>query len=790
MNNSKIILFALSFFSIGNCWSDEVDSLKVVDVEEISIIAAPKESRKLRELPNAVTLLSQQNLQAAQVSSVKNLTALVPNFYIPDYGSKMSSALYIRGIGSRTNTPSVGLYVDNMPYIDKSTFDFNYFDVERIDVLRGPQSTLYGRNAMGGIIKIHTKSPFSYQGTDIRLGAATHNSYNGSITRYEQVSNRFAYSLGGFYNYDGGFFRNAARNNERIDKGQSVGGRFRGIYLPSDNWKLDLNINYEYTDQGAFPYGLYNTTTGKMEQPAYNDKSSYLRNLLNTGLTMEYQGCNFLLSAITGYQYLQDRMLLDQDFTSQNIFTLEQRQHINTLSEEIVMRSKDNHRWQWTNGIFGFYQWLKTDAPLTFKEEGVKQIIEENANKAFDQLTATNPSAPQMHMGINSNQLYTSEDFKTPTLSGAIYHQSTFNDLLIKGLSATVGLRLDYEKIWLNYLSASNPLNFNFTLDMPPHMHMESNGLEAKSSLKGKENTEYIQLLPKFALQYEWQKENNIYATISRGYRSGGYNIQMFSDLITTSLKNSMLDALAADPQFSTMSTMIEQMKAEIPDVDNVTRYKPEYTWNYELGSHLTLWNGRMTADLSAFLMDTRDQQLTRFSDSGLGRITVNAGRSRSIGAEASLAAAITTNLTLSTSYGYTHATFKDYITNTEINGKLEEISYNGNYVPFTPKQTFSIGAQYIFNLHPSYLLDRIQLNANYTGAGRIYWTEKNNISQSFYGTLNARLSLQKRNGEVNFWVRNALNKDYATFYFESMGNGFMQKGRPIQAGVEVRCRF
>lgn len=790
MNNSKIILFALTFFSIGNCWADEVDSLKVVDVEEISIIAAPKESRKLRELPNAVTLLSQQNLRAAQVSSVKNLTALVPNFYIPDYGSKMSSALYIRGIGSRTNTPSVGLYVDNMPYIDKSTFDFNYFDVERIDVLRGPQSTLYGRNAMGGIIKIHTKSPFSYQGTDIRLGAATHNSYNGSITRYEQVSNRFAYSLGGFYNYDGGFFRNAARNNERIDKGQSMGGRFRGIYLPSDNWKLNLNINYEYTDQGAFPYGLYNTTTEKMEQPAYNDKSSYLRNLLNTGLTVEYQGYNFLLSAITGYQYLQDRMLLDQDFTPQNIFTLEQRQHINTLSEEIVMRSKDNHRWQWTNGIFGFYQWLKTDAPLTFKEEGVKQIIEENANEAFDQLTATNPSAPQMHMGINSNQLYTGEDFKTPTLSGAIYHQSTFNDLLIKGLSATVGLRLDYEKIWLNYLSASNPLNFNFTLDIPPYMHMESNGLEAESSLKGKENTDYIQLLPKFALQYEWQKGNNVYATISRGYRSGGYNIQMFSDLITTSLKNSMLDALAADPQFSTMSTMIEQMKAEIPDVDNVTRYKPEYTWNYELGSHLTLWNGRVTADLSAFLMDTRDQQLTRFSDSGLGRITVNAGRSRSIGAEASLAAAITTNFTLSTSYGYTHATFKNYITNTEINGKLKEISYNGNYVPFTPKQTLSIGGQYIFNLHPGYFLDRIQLNADYTGAGRIYWTEKNIISQSFYGTLNARLSLQKRNGEVNFWVRNALNKDYATFYFESMSNGFMQKGHPIQAGVEVRCRF
>jgi outer membrane receptor protein involved in Fe transport len=231
-------------------------------------------------------------------------------------------------------------------------------------------------------------------------------------------------------------------------------------------------------------------------------------------------------------------------------------------------------------------------------------------------------------------------------------------------------------------------------------------------------------------------------------------------------------------------------MKEKLPDINTAMRYKPEYTWNYEIGGHLTLWNGRLTADLSAFLMDTKDQQLTRFSESGLGRETVNAGKSRSIGAEAALAAAITNNLMLNISYGYTHATFRDYITNVKVNGELQNISYNGNYVPFTPKQTLSVGGQYIFQINPGYWLDRIIVNADYTGAGRIYWTEQNDVSQAFYGTLNGRLSLQKDNGEINFWVRNALDKEYATFYFESMGNGFMQKGRPIQAGIEIRCRF
>ena len=85
----------------GNVLAEEADTLKVVDVEEITVIAAPKENRKLREQPAAVTLLSQQDMQNAQVNSIKNLTSVVPNMFIPDYGSRLTSAVYIRGIGSR-----------------------------------------------------------------------------------------------------------------------------------------------------------------------------------------------------------------------------------------------------------------------------------------------------------------------------------------------------------------------------------------------------------------------------------------------------------------------------------------------------------------------------------------------------------------------------------------------------------------------------------------------------------------------------------------------------------------
>lgn len=794
MEKSKLFAFALTLLSIGNVCAEEVDTLKIVDVEEVLIIAAPKENRKLRELPNAVTLLSQQDMQAAQVNSIKNLTALVPNIFIPDYGSRLTSAVYIRGIGSRINTPSVGLYVDNIPYIDKSAFDFDYSDIERIDVLRGPQGTLYGRNAMGGIIKVHTKSPFSYQGTDFRIGAGTHNQYNTSVTHYHRINERFAFSAGGFYDYEGGFFRNAARNNDKLDKGQSVGGRARAIYLPSENWKLDFNLSYEYSDQGGYPYGLYDKENGTVAKPAYDEESSYYRNLLNAGLNLEYQAQNFILSAVTGYQWLRDRMFMDQDFSAANIFNIEQKQRINTFSEEIVLKSKPNRRWQWTTGAFGFYQSLHTDGPVLFHRDGITSVIEGNANSVFDDLASMGvPGIPVMYLGINNESLPVSGSFDTPTLSGAIFHQSTFNDLFVKGLSATIGLRMDYEKVKMEYNSAAATTNFNFSMKMgnPANPQIiESQGLEGNAAYLGKESTDYVQLLPKFALQYEWNKGNNIYATAARGYRSGGYNIQMFSDLVTGMLSNSMMDAIMTDPNFSRFSAMIEQMKKELPEVSDATKYKPEYTWNYEIGSHLTLWEGRLLADLSAFYMDTRNQQIAKFAENGLGRITVNAGKSHSYGAEASLRAALTTAFTVNASYGYTYATFKEYATNVKVDGETKEISYNGNYVPFVPKHTLSLGGQYIFRINPGHWLDRIQVNANYTGAGRIYWTEQNDVSQSFYGILNGRLSLQKGNGQIDFWVRNALDKDYAAFYFESMGNGFMQKGRPIQAGIELRCRF
>lgn len=796
----KNILFITSCLLATTAFAEDINTLpkdttKVIDIEEVVVIASPKETGKLRELPTAVSLLSQKDMQANQINSLKNVSSLVPNFFMPDYGSRLTSAIYIRGIGSRINTPAVGLYVDNIPYIDKSAFDFNFYDIERIDILRGPQGTLYGRNTMGGLIKVHTRSPFSYQGTDVKLSYGSKSNYrSASLTHYHRWSDRFAFSAGGYYEGSDGFFRNSF-NGKKVDNMEAGGGRMHAIWLPSENLKLDFTIGYDYSDEGGYPYYYTGSVDGYdkenekykdyIGQISYDQDCTYRRGLFNTGLNIEYQAQKFILSAVTGFQNLNDRMFMDQDFLPDSIYTIEQKQRLSTISEEITFKSKNNKRWQWVTGVSGFYQWLHTTGPVNFMESGVNDVIEGNTNKIFSDLKEQKPNMPEMSMNVTDKTFGVSGTFDTPVLSAALYHQSTFNDLLVEGLSLTAGLRLEYEKTSMTYHSATD-MGFDFKLNAMGRP-MEMNGLKIHPDFEGKLNNDYVQLLPKAALQYKFKgTNNNIYASVSRGYRSGGYNVQMFSEFIQTEMKNQMLDVLNEASKGMLDKLGVMDMKADI-NISN-TVYKPEYSWNYELGSHLNLFKGKLKADLAAFYMDTRDQQIAKFVDSGLGRMMVNAGSSESYGVEASFLASINRNLSMNASYGYTHSTFKKYDGGTTSSD--EQIDYSGNYVPFVPRHTMNVGANYSFFFGKSSWAQSLTLGMGYTGAGKIYWTEKNNVSQSFYGTLNGRISLQAQALQIDLWGRNLTNKDYTTFYFETMHRGFEQRSRPLQLGVDVRYHF
>ena len=172
---SKIAIswFVLIFFSsplLSQIVYNETDTTSIPEVrlEEIEITSM-RESGRISRLPLSAGVLNLEQMRGQGVKTLKNASRLVANVFMPDYGSRLTSPVYIRGIGSRINAPSVGLYVDNVPYFEKSVFEFDLLNVDRIEVLRGPQGTLYGRNTMGGLINVYSQSPFSRQGSGVSL---------------------------------------------------------------------------------------------------------------------------------------------------------------------------------------------------------------------------------------------------------------------------------------------------------------------------------------------------------------------------------------------------------------------------------------------------------------------------------------------------------------------------------------------------------------------------------------------------------------------------------------------
>ena len=807
-------LFASSYAMANKTYTLPEDTTKVIDIEEVVVIASPKETSKLRQLPASVSLISQKDMQANRITSLKSASNIVPNFFMPDYGSRLTSAMYIRGIGSRINTPAVGLYVDNIPYLDKSAFDFNFYDIERLDILRGPQGTLYGRNTMGGLVKVHTRSPFSYQGTDVKLSYGSGNNHrSAALTHYHRVNDRFAFSAGGYYEGADGFFTNE-NLNQKVDAMQAGGGRIRAIWFASENWKVDFNVNYDYTDEGGYPYYFNgnvmspsgHTDVNLINKIAYNQESSYRRGLLNTGLNIEHQADNFIFNAVTGFQHLNDRMFMDQDFSPSDTYTIAQMQRINSITEEITFKSKPGKAWQWTTGVFGFYQNMHVTSPVTFLEDGMGMLNQMLGSVIPGKIEIAMGPTMQMNilpsLVITDTQMPIDGHFKTPQYNVALYHQSQFRDFLgMEGVSFTMGIRMDYEHMQMNYNSGTS---LNYKVGITGEMNrggqvttipmMPETSLTVKSRYTGKLSKNYLQLLPKFALQYDFRDgKSNVYASVSKGHRSGGYNYQMFSELLQSSLKNDMMrqSKEAIMDKAGNYASMVGEYfpeAGENPDAQAAVEYKPEYTWSYELGTHMSLFGGKLQADFAAFFMQTYDQQLSQMAESGLGRITVNAGESESYGVEANLVASLNRHLQLNASYGYTEATFVKY--DAGINKDTQEkIDYSGNYVPFVPKHTLNVGGSYSFFFNDRWA-QSLTLGANLTGACKIYWTESNHVSQDFYSTLNGFVSLKTKAMEIELWGRNLTDNEHTTFYFESMGRGYEQRSKPLQVGVDVRLHF
>lgn len=726
---------------------EPVDTLQ--NIEQVTVVApAAKQTFSLRRQPISSTVLSPAAIERERVLSVKDLSAVVPNFYQPDYGSRMTSSIYVRGFGARIDQPVVGVNVDEIPYLNKNSYDFDLFDIARIEVLRGPQGTLYGRNTIGGQLNIYTLSPLGYSGVRASAEYGTGNTVRAKASYYGRVSDNFGISVGGFYTRTDGFFDNAYDGSD-CDRGHSAGGRVRMVWQGADGWSIDNVASVGSSLEGGYAYCLYDEASGTVSPVNYNGPNSYERVNVTDGFVVKHEGEKMLFTSATGYQYLYDRMLIDNDFTPRSLFTLVQQQREHALTEDIVLRSNDDsRRWQWITGAYGFYKRLRMEAPVTFLEDGIGDLILGAANAGIQSVM------PWAELMIEESAFDIASNFEIPTYGLALYHESS---LRAGRWRFTAGLRLDYEASRMDYDNYTS-IHYRLSPMMPQFK-------ELSMPFAGRERMDFLELLPKFAVNFS-TGAGELYVAASRGYKAGGFNTQIFSDILQNRLMAAMMEDMGMPAQPSPYNEA------------SATTYKPEYSWNYEAGGHLAFAEGRVRTDFSLFWIECRDQQLTVFPEgTTTGRMMSNAGRSRSRGVEVSLSWNPTTRLGVWGSYGFTDARFVKFDDG--------EADYAGNVLPYAPRNTVSLGATYRLHVGAR-MLDDVVVNCSWQGAGRIYWNESNSLYQNFYSQLGASVELRKGDFTLSLWGRNLTGTDFYTFYFKSVGNSFFSHGKPRQLGLTL----
>lgn len=776
------------------------DTLKAYFLDEFVITSSVKETNLLKNMPSAVSVLSPKQLANSRIQSLPELSSVIPNFFIPSYGSRVSTPIYIRGIGARSGAQTVSLYVDNIPNFNPSAFDFEFQDIQRVEILRGAQGTLYGRNAIGGIVNIYTLSPLTHQGTSFMVEGGSYGHFGASVSHYNKLSDKFGVSAGAYYKRNDGYFKNSF-TNKRIDGTKNAGGKIKMEWEITPSFKALYSANFDHFIQNGFPYMHADSTTATA-----NDPSSYKRNLFTNGLTLNYKGDGFSLNSTTGYQLLDDKMVMDQDYTEKSVFTITQMQKQRSLSQEFTIKSESSSNYKWVYGLFGFIDNRTVDTPVTLKEDAVAVM-----QSQLDRIT-TSVGAPLRIVYDNNGRIELPGIYKKPVKGAAFFHQSTVNNLFgLNGLSATAGIRFDYEQTELDFFTESIGGNVNLEFQIP-NRPMPSIPVKGDLKMEDKYSKDYWEILPKFALQYDFSPTSMIYVSASKGYKSGGYNEQAFSKILQTELQQSLMKNMKEQmpPQFA---DFIPTIPISDQPLEDQVSYDPETSWAYELGGRYEMFERRLSLNYTLFYSNVNNIQIIKLQDQGTsGRTVDNAGKSTSKGVEISVRYNPTTNFTLFSEYGFASAKFKNYTSEMKVGRNTLPVNYSGNYIPFAPQHTLSVGASYVFNFGQNAFINRMVANVQYTGAGKIYWTEDNGkifevndegktewtgeynegYSQPFYGLTNASVSLHHGPLSLELWGKNIFAKDYISFYFRAsdmtgVENPYVQRGTPARFGATLK---
>jgi iron complex outermembrane receptor protein len=710
---------------------------EATQVEELTVTAR-RQAENLQDVPAAVSAFSAETLYQAQVETIGDLQSQVPNLSL-HVGDASNAVVYMRGVGQvdsiSFNDPGVGVYLDDV-YMGRVQGSFlDVIDPQQIEVLRGPQGTLYGRNTIGGALKFTSARPTNEVSgyLDATLGNYDDRRFK-AVVGGPIVSDVLLGKVALASSQRDGYTHNRLTGQDDGDK-DAFAGRASLLFQPNAAFSayLTLDASRNRPDTSRTPHRetpIYSVNTGALRpviadpdvvEATYND----LERLETKGaaLTLQYDRGPFTFKSISAYREMEYRTHLDLDSSPDESFGIYNFEKQDQTSQELQLLYK-GERLSAVAGLFYFKENDWTFGGLVGPD-------------FFVILPGLNLPFP-----ANTSGLRLSENTST-----AAYAQ--FDYQLTAQASVTLGARYTREKKWTD-----NRGEWFDPAVAPTAEDMERLfGTGAGFNVTGfAAEEDWSSFTPKIALNYRVSDQTLTYVSASQGFKSGGFN------------GRNTISAQAFDP---------------------------ETMWSYEAGLKTELAERRVRLNLAAFYQDYKNLQLSRFAadpvTGGFVAVFDNAGRASMYGLEGELTAVVTPQFRIDANAAYLHSQYDEYL-----DGGVD-ISDRRHLVN-APKWSGRLGARYEIDLGDA---GEVTLMGGVSYRSKTYPTVSSSevLAQDGYALFDASIAYANPGSpwSVVLSGRNLSDERYREHGFDltdSPGVQLGYYGAPRTYSINVRYRF
>ena len=731
------------------------------------VVTAQKRLEKLANVPVSIAVLNEDTLIETQVRQLREIGDLVPNLRISP-GNDTTTAVRIRGVGTNTRNVGfdtrVGIYLDGVYLGQSPAQNVDLLDLERVEILRGPQGTLFGKNTVAGAINLVTRKPSNAFELQLRGEYGNLDAHRLSALVNIPLGERLAARLSVVDHHRNGYVRNITTGSRFAElDGTSLRGQLRYA-----GGRMDMTFSGDYTqsDRVSFNGEAVTDWSGSVADsfaPARLEISNNVDNLetreiwgLSANASLLLGDAHRLIST-TAYRDTQARRIQDSDYSVLDILSVDYPDSYRHFSQELQLSSPDAAPLTYVAGLY-----LYDERATTQREPVVGRDIQ------VVLAALGNPLAP-FGPAFEGATAATLGDVDTS--SWAMYFNAAYE--LTDRLTLGLGARYTHESKDVDFVLSGSVVDLGFTQVPAAALLGVAVGpiVGNRSVARYEDRNSYSDLSTSLSLTFELSEHANAYAKYSEAFKSGGFNV----DFVTQDL------------------------------LDNGLSFDTETVKAYELGLKGTVLDGRLRYSLNAYQMDLSDYQLNQFIDLGnnLSAITIqNAALVRSRGIEAEMTWLLSDQLMLQSAFGTTDARFRSFPGGASARNPAGlGADLAGNRLPNAPKLTAALALQYRHPLRGGARHVMTRLDWSYTDG---IFTTVDNVgvarpgSTIAFGTvgghslLRARIGIESGNqASVYLWAQNLLDSKYSlTNGADFFGTIADYPGEPRTYGIGLSYRF